>query len=297
MKRLSLSPVITADVEGDRNFFARKARARSFNGLMDPVIGIDHFELASEIHENPDTELSVIRYVFDVSAGYRISDGDDLTIEPGSLLWTPIGYNGGHIGSPANVGTEVEGLKILLKSATSDKIAQPSQLYIGNAQMPQLVTDGVRVKVICGSTSQMVNLVKTPDALTILHIFIEAGKSFTHDLPADWSGTILVIEGRCDIMVPEETVELDEGNVFCFGHSEIGEPVTFFGITKSEVILISGKPLNQQTFSKSAMMAGSQDAPVETISGFGVAKMEDISTETASASSFLQSRRTSHLMN
>jgi redox-sensitive bicupin YhaK (pirin superfamily) len=152
-------------------------------------------------------------------------------------------------------------------------------VFIDKSQMPEIIEDGVRVKVVCGSSGEKNNPIATPDPLVILHVFVEPRKSFTHVLPANWSGTVLVVEGRCDVMLPEETVELDEGNVVSFGRSEIEEAITFNGITDSEVIFISGVPLNEKIFSQGAMAMGSQETLLQTLSDFKSGKMGNVTVE------------------
>ena len=75
MKKLQLSSIITPEVQGDEKFFARKVRAKDFEGLMDPVIGFDHFELTKDIFgPHPHAGMSALSYVFEDSAPYQSID-------------------------------------------------------------------------------------------------------------------------------------------------------------------------------------------------------------------------------
>ncbi|KFF05362.1 pirin family protein [Flavobacterium reichenbachii] len=263
MNKLVLSTVITPEVQGDEQFFARKARGKDFEGLMDPIIGFDHFELKHDIFgPHPHAGMSAISYVFENSAPYHSVDsrGNNIVITPGSLLWTYAGKGVVHSEFPVPDGATVEGLQLFVNIPASKKQEDPKSVFIDKTAIPEITDEGVRVRVVCGESGKTVNKIETPDSLTLLHIFLEAGKEFSHLLPAQWSGTVLAVEGYFDFMTNQTTIELEEGMVIAMAESDFEEPLKFIGITNCELILISGKPLHEQLFSKGAMVMDSEEA-------------------------------------
>lgn len=276
MNKLKLSAVITPEVQGDEQFFARKARSNDFDGLMNPIIGFDHFELTKDVYgPQPHAGMSVINYVFENSAPFQSLDSKDnnVVITPGSLYWT---YAGSGIVSsefPENNGTSVEGLKLFLNSSASKKQDNPKSLFIDKTQIPEIKDEGLRVRVVCGKTGNTENKIETPDSLTILHVFLKAGKEFSHQLPAQWSGTVLAVEGFFDFITNQSTTELEEGMVISMAGSNLDEPLKFIGITNSELLFISGKPINEPFFSKGALVMNSELALSQAEENFKNGKM------------------------
>lgn len=118
MNKLVLSAVITPEVQGDEQFFARKARAKDLDGFMDPLIGFDHFELKHDVFgPHPHAGMSAISYIFEDSAPYQSVDsqGNNVLITPGSLLWTWAGKGVVHSEFPVPDGAKVEGLQTICK--------------------------------------------------------------------------------------------------------------------------------------------------------------------------------------
>lgn len=282
MNKLVLSTVITPEVQGDEQFFARKARSKDFDGLMDPIIGFDHFELKHDIFgPHPHAGMSAISYVFEDSAPYHSIDslGNNVVITPGSLLWTYAGKGVVHSEFPVPDGATVEGLQLFVNIPAAKKQQAPKSVFIDKSQIPEIKEEGVHVRVVCGKSGDVVNKIETPDELTILHVFLEAGKEFVHILPAQWSGTTIAIEGYFDFITNQATTELEEGMVISGAHSDNNEPLKFIAITNCQFILISGKPLNETLFSKGAMVMDTEEALSNALENYKNGKMGFIEME------------------
>jgi len=282
MNKLVLSTVITPEIQGDEQFFARKARSKDFDGLMDPIIGFDHFELKHDIFgPHPHAGMSAISYVFEDSAPYHSIDslGNNVVITPGSLLWTYAGKGVVHSEFPVPDGATVEGLQLFVNIPAAKKQQVPKSVFINQSQIPEIKEEGVRVRVVCGKSGDVVNKMETPDELTLLHVFLEAGKEFSHILPAEWSGTIIAIEGYFDFITNEATTELEEGMVISGAHSDSDEPLKFIAITNCQFILMSGKPLYEALFSKGAMAMDTEEALANALENYKNGKMGFIEME------------------
>lgn len=282
MNKLVLSTVITLEVQGDEQFFARKARSKDFDGLMDPIIGFDHFELKHDIFgPHPHAGMSAISYVFENSAPYHSIDslGNNVVITPGSLLWTYAGKGVVHSEFPVPDGATVEGLQLFVNIPAAKKQQAPKSVFIDQSQIPEIIEEGVRVRVVCGKSGDVINKIETPEEVTMLHVFLEAGKEFSHVLPAQWSGTIIVIEGYFDFITNQATTELEEGMVISAAHSDYDESLKFIAITNCQFILISAKPLNETLFSKVAMVMDSQEALSNALENYKNGKMGFIEME------------------
>ena len=276
MNRLKLSSIISPPVQGDEQFFARKVRAKEFNGLMDPIIGFDHFELTTDTFgPHPHAGMSALSYVFEDSVPYHSVDslGNDVMVTPGSLLWTWAGSGVVHTEFPVPEGSSVKGLQLFVNIPAHKKHNPPQSIFIGQSQMPQLNSEGLSVKVICGNTGGVKNEVHTPDPLTMLHVSLAQGKEFTHVLPMGWSATVYVVDGLLDLTTSEGTGELAGGMVQSMSFSGSDEALTFTGASHSQLLLISGPPVAEQIFSHGAMAMESQESLNAALADYSNGKM------------------------
>lgn len=247
MKKLLLSDIVQPSVEGDSDFFSRKATAQDFEGLMDPVIAIHHFETtrnAPGAYAHSGT--SEILYIFENSASYQTIDakGNNHVVAPGGLLWVQGGRAAGHSEGPVRRGSHVEGIQLFLDMA-ADENNTSGKLSVKSDQIPLVEAEGIKVRVLFGGSGEVTSEVKTPKALTLLHITLEPEKEFRHVLPAHWSGTVFVLEGHFDLTVADETFELEEGMVMAMAHSQSGESIVFTGLATSQVLFVSAQPVHE----------------------------------------------------
>jgi hypothetical protein len=65
MKHLEVSRVFQTVNTCDRQFAARKVCSIHCNGLLDPLIGFDHFELTTDVFgPHPHAGMSAVGYLF-----------------------------------------------------------------------------------------------------------------------------------------------------------------------------------------------------------------------------------------
>ncbi|MBE9461350.1 pirin family protein [Dyadobacter subterraneus] len=282
MKTLQISSVLQTNNTGNNEFSARKVRGAFFNGLMDPLIGFDHFQLTNDVFgAHPHAGMSAISYLFDDSVPYHNLDsiGTDRVITPGSMMWTWAGSGVVHTEFPVPNGGRVHGLQLFVNIPAHNKQHPPQSLFLDRSAIPEILEEGLKVRVISGSTGNTANPIQTPDKLAFLHIFISAGKSFTHNLPKGWTGTIYTISGNVNFRNTVGQTKLSTGTVISVGLSDNNENLTFRAEENSEFILLSGVPLNEEIFSSGAMAMSSPGELGKAISDFEEGKMGFINME------------------
>jgi redox-sensitive bicupin YhaK (pirin superfamily) len=170
-------------------------------------------------------------------------------------------------------GASVEGLQLFVNIPASKKHLDPKSVFIDKSAMPEIKEDGILVRVVCGATDTVTNTTATPEPLTILHAFIESEKEFTHTLPVGWSGTVFAVEGHFDLITSEQATELEEGNVLAMAQSDYPEAITFKGISNSQLLFISGKPLHEEIFTQGAMAMENHESLIVALADYNAGKM------------------------
>ncbi|MBO9616901.1 MAG: pirin family protein [Dyadobacter sp.] len=280
MKHLEVSRVFQTVSSGDGQFAARKVRSIHFNGLLDPLIGFDHFELTSDVFgPHPHAGMSAITYLFEDSGHYHNLDssGTDVVITPGSLMWTWAGRGIVHTEFPVPEGTRVHGMQVFVNTAALRKQHLPQALFIDSRDIPVVDYNGVTVKVIAGRTNIAGNRIKTPEALTFLDITIGRGRTFQHDLPAGWTATIYVLSG--EVADDRKSWVITAGQVLAMGRSDQLETLSLTAVSDTRLILLGGQPLSEPIFSAGAMAMSSEEELGKAISDFEEGRMGFIRIE------------------
>lgn len=276
MKKLRLSYVVEATSGGNSEFSAEKVRAQLFGGLMDPIIGFDHFKLTKDVFgAHPHAGMSAISYLFEDSAPYHNMDsmGSDIVIAPGDLLWTWAGRGVVHTEFPVPEGAEVHGLQLFVNIKAARKQQPPSSTAIPHHFIPEINADGLRVRVVSGTSGKVSNPVETPEEFTFLHIFLAAGKSFEHHLPEGWNATTYVVEGEIELKTESDTAHLPKSSVISLGQSDQQERLEFVANADSQFIILSGVPLKEEIFAKGSLAMSSDEELGKALNDFKEGRM------------------------
>jgi len=276
MGNLKFSAIVQTSESGNSEFSASKVRGQQFDGLMDPVIGFDHFQLTRDVFgAHPHAGMSAVSYLFKDSVPYHNLDsiGTDVVITPGSLMWTWSGHGVVHTEFPVPDGAKVHGLQLFVNIPAHNKQQPPQSIFIGRDSIPEVEQEGVCVRVVTGSTGNLSNPAQIPDAFTFLHIFLAKGKSFTHNLPAKWNATMYTISGDASFESSEEYRDLETQTIMCAGSSDHEEYLKFTAKTECQIVLLSGLPLREEIFSAGAMAMGSAEELSKAQSDFKAGKL------------------------
>jgi redox-sensitive bicupin YhaK (pirin superfamily) len=281
MKNLNISDTVEASSSGNISFSAEKVRAQLFGGLMDPVIGFDHFKLTKDVFgAHPHAGMSALSYLFEDSVPYHNLDsiGTDVMITPGSLMWTWAGRGVVHTEFPVPEGSEVHGLQLFINMPAKQKQTAPKGTFINSPDIPEIISAGFRVRVVTGRSGAVINQAVIPQDITFLHIFLTGEESFSHELPSGWNGTVYVVNGKTEIAVGEEKRFLEQSSVICFSSLE-NQKVTFSPNGGCQLIFISGAPLKEDIFAHGSLTMGSSDELAKAMSDFNEGRMGFIRME------------------
>jgi redox-sensitive bicupin YhaK (pirin superfamily) len=240
MSDIKYSPVVKLPQVGNSQFSASQARHNAFNGLMSPVLGFDHFRLTKDVFgAHKHMHMSAVSYVFEDSVGYHNQDsmGTDVTITPGSLLWTWAGSGVTHHEVPTVEGGEVHGLQLFLDIPHANRTLPPKSIFIPKEKMPTVLNNGASVKVAMGSVGDAVNTTATPEPVTLLDIRLKAEKSFDYLLPAGWNGTVYILSGKVTL---DALHSLNQNEAISFGSADAAKKIILTASGDSYFLLISG---------------------------------------------------------
>jgi len=255
-----------------------KVRASSFDGLMDPLLGFEHFKMSTQaFRPRPYAGMSIITYLFNDSAPYHILDtaGTDLLLQPECLSWTRATKGLVRTASPKPEGRFSHGLQILLDIPGKRKQLDPKTLaHIEARSIPERVDHGVNIRVLINHDEDG----RTPidsqqQAFTFLHITIANGENFVCDLPIGWNATAHLLSGAVRMQTNTDISYLSAGVTVALGESSFVERLSFIAHAQSELLFFSGLPIQEQTYNSGTMFMSSTEDLGRAIADYEEGKM------------------------
>ncbi len=242
--------IISAIQQGEKMTRGEGFKALSFNhrqldGLMDPLIMVDHFTMTTPTFgPHAHAGLSAVSVLFEDSTGsFRNQDslGNDIVLAPGDLYWLNAARGAVHDEAPTP-GSRTHALQIFVNLPAAQKLDAPASLYVAASTMPVIEGPGHRVRVMTGASNGIAGATSPGMPFTILDIGLSQDGSFTHRIVPGDAIWLHVIEGDVE-------VELD-GTRYRLGGDEAlaahnADDIRLLSREGGRAVLLSGRPLRE----------------------------------------------------
>jgi len=245
--------VATDPVRGRRinigeGFSALSFDHKQLDGLMDPLVMVDHFTMSEPTFgPHPHAGISAVSVLFEDSQGlYRNRDslGHDIDLEPGDLYWLKAGRGAVHDESP-RPGAQTHGLQVFVNLPAAAKQDVPDSLHVRADDMPELRSEGCRVRVVLGDSHGVQGRTSPALPLTILDVHLQPGGSFSHSLPTDVHTWIHAIRGAGQLIANDTAVPLEPGDAMAIRNSVPHTALTLRSETGAQIVLLQGRPIKE----------------------------------------------------
>ncbi|MEM9596504.1 MAG: pirin-like C-terminal cupin domain-containing protein [Acidobacteriota bacterium] len=246
-------PVVTDPVRGRQidigaGFSAMSFDHKQFDGLMDPLVIVDHFTMSEPTFgPHPHAGMSAVSVLFEDSRGLfhnRDSLGHDIDLEPGDLYWLKAGRGAVHDEGP-RPGAQTHAFQVFVNLPAAAKRDAPDSLHIRAEDMPELRGGGYRVRVVLGGSNGVSGFASPASPLTILDAHLEAGGGFTHRLPSGHHAWIHAVRGGGQVIVGDAVVSLARGDAVAVGGHVKAAALELRSEEGAELVLLQGQPLRE----------------------------------------------------
>lgn len=243
-------PVRGRQINIGAGFSALSFDHQRFDGLMDPLVMVDHFTMSEPTFgPHPHAGISAVSVLFEDSQGRyhnRDSLGHDIDLEPGDLYWLKAGRGVVHDESP-RPGAQTHGLQVFVNLPSTAKHDAPDSLHIRAGDIPELRSDSYRVRVVLGDSQGVQGQTSPALPMTILDAHLPAGGSFSHSLPTDVHTWIHTIRGEGQAIANNTAVPLCPGDALAMHNSVEGTELTLRSGPGGQFVLIQGQPIKEPT--------------------------------------------------
>ena len=237
----------TSDGAGVR---LRRSLGQSPHTRLDPFLMLDEFDSDDSADyiggfpSHPHRGFETVTYML---AGHMLHEdhmGNKGHLKAGDVQWMTAGRGVIHSEMPQQEQGRMRGFQLWINLPAAEKMKPASYRDIPASEIPCSSGDGIKVKVVAGQFTQGSDITSGPIAgLTTEPLYfdveLDAGKTFSHGVPADHAVFIYVYEGRVNIAGKP----LDTGKA---GILAIGDQVEITaGDDAAHFLFLAGKPLNE----------------------------------------------------
>ncbi|WP_394693588.1 pirin family protein [Hyphobacterium sp.] len=241
---------ITRSQQGEKMSRGTGFEALSFvqhqlDGLMDPLIMVDHFTMTEPTFApHAHAGISAVSVLFEDSTGSfrnRDSLGNDIELAPGDLYWLKAARGAVHDEAPTP-GSRTHALQIFVNLPAAQKQDMPNARHVPATEMPVIESPGHRARVMTGKSNGVVGATSPAMPFTILDITLQANGSFIHRTDPGDAAWLHVIRGEIEVEIDGVHHRLsNDAALAAHGADEI-RLVSGEG---GQAVLLSGAPLHE----------------------------------------------------
>jgi redox-sensitive bicupin YhaK (pirin superfamily) len=212
--------------------------------------GSDPFLLLAEdwfpegvFDRHPHRGIETVTYVIEGAIEHYDNHGNQGRINPGDVQWLTAGRGLIHNEQPADDAV-AHTLQLWVNLPRMDKLVPARNQQLLAATVPLGRAPGVEVRLFSGSSAGMTSSTQNYAPVTMVEIRLQSNAHFEQELPADYNGFVVMLEGRATIGAAKTIA--GAGDVAWLTRSAEPSLVTFTaGAEGARVILYAGKPLRQ----------------------------------------------------
>lgn len=229
-------------------FEAQSFKQDRFEGLMDPLVMVDHFIMTEPTFgAHPHAGMSAVSILFEDSEGLfhnRDSLGNDFDIAPGDLYWLMAGRGAVHDEAP-RPGARTHALQVFVNLPAKHKFDAPASLHVSAKQMPIIEGAKHRVRVVLGESHGFEGATSPAMPLTILDISLSAGGAFGHVTSASKSAWILLVSGSARVTVGAADAVVSEGEAIALRTGAATPSIDMQSEAGAHLVLLEGEPVRE----------------------------------------------------
>jgi redox-sensitive bicupin YhaK (pirin superfamily) len=213
---------------------------------LDPFLMLDHFssedpnDYIAGFPDHPHRGFVTLTYMLNGHMLHRDSMGNRGDLRSGGAQWMKAASGVIHSEMPQQAEGLMRGFQLWINLPGREKMSDPAYQEIPPEAIPEIETEGVRVRLLSGQYDGRRGPIDDPHtAVVYLDVRLEPGRSFAHTLTAELSAFLYVFEG--DATVADEPVPLH-----CLAVLGTGEEVRVTaGPNGTRFILVAGRPLRE----------------------------------------------------
>ena len=239
---------------------------------LDPYLMLDAFgsddpdDYIAGFPDHPHRGFETITYMLSGRMRHRDSAGHEGLLQNGGVQWMTAGRGVIHSEIPEQEDGVMEGFQLWLNLPAQRKMIEPWYRDIPSTEIPEYTTEaGVTVRVIAGMSNGVSGAVQREVTEPLyLDIHVPAGASFATAIPATHNAFIYVYRGAADVIGSTVAVQ----RMAILENDTEADGVTLSAAQDTRLILVAGKPLNEEIVQYGPFVMNTQEQIHDAIDDF-----------------------------
>lgn len=250
---------------------------------VDPFLLLHHADVKVPQHiepahagvgPHPHRGFSPVTFIFKGAVHHRDSRGNNSVVYAGGAQWMNAGMGIMHSERPSHdihdIGGEQEIIQLWINTPSKHKMDQPAYFPVQANDVPKFVSDDklATVKVFAGEVLGIKGPVPSLSPVNAATIEAKKGARLEIPLPADFNTFLYLLDGQITI----DGYGITDGlNAVVFARD--GEGISFTALEDTRLLLMSGKPLDEEVVKHGPFVMNTQTQILEAMRDYQMGKM------------------------
>jgi len=248
---------------------------------VDPFVFLDHFgpfeRDPNDAHfsPHPHAGIATISYLYSGTSNHLTSIGNPQIVQAGDVAWMQAGSGIEHAEGVREGQTEIEifhGLQFWISLPAKEKFIKPDFFYYSKKDIPEILLQGVSIKVLCGELFGKSSPVKSLSPAYIYDIEINEDAAIDIPIKHGYSCALFVTNGT----VICNGAEAREDTIMKF--DEENEMVEFRALKHTRVAAFGGQPLHDPIVFHGPFVMNSEEQIDRIKRDYGKGKFGNVNT-------------------
>jgi redox-sensitive bicupin YhaK (pirin superfamily) len=250
---------------------------------IDPFLLLHHADVKVPKHIEPDhggvgphphRGFSPVTFIFKGGVHHRDSRGNDSVIYAGGAQWMNAGMGVIHSERPPHdiheIGGRQEIIQLWINTPSNHKMDQPAYFPLAAEDAPQSVLDNGKVllRVFSGDVAGLKGPIPSHTEVNAATLEVKKGGKVAIALPANHNVVVYLLDGKLTI----DNYGLAEG-LHAVLFKKDGDGISFEALEDARVLLLSGKPLDEEVVSHGPFVMNNQTQILEAMRDYQMGKM------------------------
>ena len=243
--------------------------------LMLDYAGPQYFKPAPQprgVGEHPHRGFETVTIAYQGSVAHRDSAGNSGVIYPGDVQWmtaaSGVLHEEMHEAEFTKNGGTFEMIQLWVNLPAKDKMSKPRYQGITKEQIPVVnFATGGHARVIAGSLNGTAGPAKTFTALNVWDVALKAGERIELAVPEGHNTAVVLRKGDTTVNGVKLT---GEARIATLGRE--GDTVTLEAAADSELVLLSGEPINEPIASYGPFVMNTREEIMQAVADLKAGK-------------------------
>ncbi|MFY0677550.1 MAG: pirin family protein [Neptuniibacter sp.] len=247
------NPISGRSLNIGTGFQAQSYKHDQFDGLMDPLLMLDHFTMTEPTFgAHPHAGMSAVTVLFEDSKGIfnnQDSLGNNADLKPGDAYWLKAGNGAIHDEKPTS-GSRTHGLQIFVNLPQQHKHDSACSLHVPSENIPVITSDDYRIRVVFGKSNTISGAIPPSLPLSILDTYLNKDGQYNHAVEANQTLFIYAVSESVTLHFGQHSVDLHEGQAIAIQTGLDSTLLKLSSSKNSHVVILEGAPIRESFVQK-----------------------------------------------